>query len=161
MTLFTVTYGQMPDRRTVHLTYTLASCGNTACALQNSSNLQASSMQLRKLQILKQQGKVAQLHRRDERSLIVDAITTARPDTKTAAYDLFLLPAGSHRWHALHPPLYRRNMTCITAPPVDDCKAYRFLHSVKGQQQQKLPSAVHSIINLSIERLALFFSCGA
>jgi hypothetical protein len=73
----------------------------------------------------------------------------------------FVSCPGSHRWHALHPPLYRRNVTCITAPPVDDCKAYRFLHSVKGQQQQKLPSAVHSIINLSIERLALFFSCGA
>jgi len=132
-------------------------------------------MQLRKLQILKQQGKVSQLHRRDERSLIVDAITAARPDTKTAAYVCLLSrisPLAS-----IASPLYRRNMTCITAPPVDDCKAYRFLHSVKGQQQQKLPSAVHSshyrktgtpgsngsatkwVHNSS--RLALFFSCGA
>ena len=121
--------------------------------MSNSSNLQASSMQLRKLQILKQQGKVSQLHRRDERSLIVDAITAARPDTKTAAYVCLLSrisPLAS-----IASPLYRRNMTCITAPPVDDCKAYRFLRSVKGQQQQqKLPSEVHSIINLSIERLA-------
>jgi len=144
--------------------------------MSNPSNLQSSSMQLRKLQILKQQGKVSQLHRRDERSLIVDAITAARPDTKTAAYVCLLFrisPLAS-----IASPLYRRNMTCITAPPVDDCKAYRFLRSVKGQQQQqKLPSAVHSshyrktgtpgsngsatkwVHNSS--RLALFFSCGA
>jgi hypothetical protein len=68
-------------------------------------------------------------------------------------------------------------------------RAYRFLHSVKDQQKQKLPSAVQSVVNLSIKivrvadqagrhnitvtgvrrneytvaqfRLVLFFSCGA
>ena len=90
--------------------------------------------------------------------MIVDAITTARPDTKTAAYVCLLSrisPLAS-----IASPLYRRNMTCITAPPVDDCKAYRFLRSVKGQQQQKLPSAVHSIVNLSIKIVRVAHQAG-
>ena len=147
--------------------------------MSNSSNLQASSMQLRKLQILKQQGKVSQLHRRDERSLIVDAITTARPDTKTAAYVCLLSRISP--------------LACIASPFVPTkhdmhySSSCRWLQSVQISTLCKRSAAAAEITVWSSQyhksfyrktgtpgsngsatkwvhgssRLALFFSCGA